>query len=164
MIMKRVPTVLTLLSILLCAVFVQKASADDLYVVATKSMQEASSNWFGFLKIKDVPFKAITPEEFKDFKLEKYIIIMGGMDEPGGMRELLKDILTDEEFSWASQVGNGKMYLKSNRWAMGQNIMVFAGSNKKAAEEARKANKDEWFETLGDWFDIETGEEGLRAY
>jgi hypothetical protein len=160
--MKRIMMVLAVVAIL-CSAFVQNAMADDLIVVATKATQQASLNWVSFLESNEVPLKLVTPQEFSKHKQKKYIILMGGVDEPEGIRELVKEALSGEEMQWVSHEGNGKMYVKSGVWKEGQRVIIFAGSNRKAADEARKSTKDNWFDLLSDWFDIESGG-GLHAY
>jgi hypothetical protein len=41
--------------------------------------------------------------------------------------------------------------------------MVITGSSQSAAEKTRIAYKDDWLDTLIEWFDLEVSE-GLRAY
>lgn len=139
------------------------ASAEELIVVATKATQEATQNWQAFLKTKEVPFKLMTPQEFAMDKNYKYVVIMGSMDESEEMKDLLKEALNDNDMNFISQEGNGKMFLRPNVWMSGQRVLIFAGSSREAEIEARKASRDDWFEHLADWFDIETAE-GLRSY
>ena len=145
-------------------VFVQAAAAADLLVVASKSTQQSSQNWIGFLKTSEVPFKLVTPQEFANYKQEKYIFLLGGMDETDGIAGLVKEALTKDEIQWLTQAGNGKMYVKSDVWAAGQRVIIVAGSDLKTAEEARKASRDQWFGMLTNWFDLEQGPGGLHAY
>lgn len=161
---KRMSLIILLLPFLFCAFSVQKADADDLIIVATPSAQKVSQSWLDFLMTKEVSFKAVSPEEFDNYKLESYIVIMGGLNESGGIKKIIKDALSDEEISQVSQAGKGGMYLKSNKWAMGQQVMVLAGYDQSAALKARTDNKDAWFETLSKWFGLEEGVRGLHAY
>jgi hypothetical protein len=159
---KRIMMVLAVVAIL-CSAFVQNAMAEDLIVVATKATQQASQNWVSFLESNEVPLKLVTPQEFSKHKQKRYVVLMGGVDEPDGIKELVKEALTGEEMQWLSHEGNGKMYVKSGVWEAEQRVIIFSGSNRKAADEARKATKDNWFDMLSDWFDIESGG-GLHAY
>ncbi len=156
--------IVLLLAAIICIVFTSSAMASDLIVVATKTTQQASQHWFTFLKSKEVPLRVFTPQEFAGHEKENYIVIIGGINEPRGIKDLLKKVLTKNEIRWISQEGYGKMYVKSDVWTRGQTVIVIAGSNFKAAEEARKASKDEWFDMFADWFDLEREEGGLPAY
>jgi len=161
--MIRISTVIIVVTFLL-TILANTAIAQDLYVVASKATQQASQNWAGFLQSQEISLRLLTPEEFTNHKNEKYIIIMGGIDEPQGVKGLLKEVLTEAELQWISKEGNGGMYLKSDVWAMGQSIIIFAGSDWKTTEQARKAAKEEWFEMLANWFDLEVGGPALPAY
>ncbi len=162
--MKKQRTTLVLLSLVLFLfIFAQHASANDLIIVVSPSTQQGSQKWFDFLKANDVPITIIAPHEFENIKLEKYIVIMGSMDEQEDVKILLKKALNSEEINWISQKGNGNMYSKSNKWSEGQNVIVFAGSSQRITEAVRKANRDEWFEKFTDWFDIETAG-GFKEY
>jgi len=155
---------LILVAILLCVVLAQRASADDLYIVATESTRQGSQNWFGFLESKEIPFTLLSPKEFGDYKEEQFIVIMGSINESKDIMGILNQVLTKGEVKWLSQKGNGNMYLKSDIWTQGQKIIVFAGSDQSTSEKARKANKDEWYEMFAEWFDLEEDTGGLHAY
>lgn len=159
---KFYPIVLVIL-ILFCVLFVQTAIADDLIVIASPSTQQGSQNWFDFLKANEIPVKVVNPGEFGSHKQEEYIVIIGSMDESDGIKAILKETLTGEELQWVSKDGNGEMYLKSDKWTQGQHIIVFAGYSQRIAEAVRKANRDDWFENISEWFGIES-EEVLPAY
>jgi hypothetical protein len=153
---------LSLLAALLCVSVAQTASAEDLIVVATQSTQKANANWQAFLQSKEIPFKLVTPQEFEKFKKAKYIVIMGSADEKD-IVTILKEALLENDFNGISNKGSGKMYLRPSVWTPGQRVMIFVGSDQEAMMAARKASKDEWFEHLGDCFDIDT-EGGLPSY
>ena len=143
--------------------FFQTAAAYDLVVVATKDTQQAVKNWLGFLESKEVPVKLVTPDTFSKVKNELYIIVMGSVNEPGGIAEIAKDALTAKEYQEVTKGNQGKMYIKPQAWNVGQKVILFVGPDQKAVDEARKSSRDEWFEMLQDWFDIEESE-GLHAY
>lgn len=156
-------TLVLLLLALFLFIFAQHASANDLIIVVSQSTQQGSQKWFDFLKANDVATKIIPPHEFEKHKLEKYIVIMGSMDEEEDVKILLKKALNSEEINWISQKGNGNMYYKSNKWSEGQNVIIFAGSSQRITEAVRKANREEWFEKFTVWFDIETAG-GFKEY
>jgi hypothetical protein len=87
---------------------------------------------------------------------------MGSIDEPGGIAGLLKEALSDSEFEAISK--DKGMYIKSDVWGEDQGVIVFAGANKAAAEAARTGNKEEWWNELVIWFDIEEGGAALHGY
>ena len=136
-------------------VFVQNATARDLIVVASKTTQEASKDWIDFLKSNEIPMKIITPDSFYKYKEELYIIVLGSVNETKGIAEIAEDALTAEEFQVISNNSEGKMFFKPQAWNVGQKVILFLGPNPEAVTKARKASRDEWFEMLAEWFDIE---------
>jgi hypothetical protein len=89
------------------------------------------------------------------------------MDEAGGIKDLVKKALTPEEFAWITTAGNKKIYTKFNVWAGGQEVMIFAAADGPGAQAVRKETRDEWWETVSEWFELEeeaAGEGGTPAY
>jgi len=160
---KRTSIVLIVV-ILLCVLLTQKASADELYIVATESTRQGSHNWFGFLEFEEVPFNFLLPNEFGDYKEEKFIVIMGSINESKDIKDILSQILTEGEVKWLSRKGNGNLYLKSDIWTQGQKIAVVAGSDQNALKKVRKANKEEWCDIIIEWFDLEGNPGSLLPY
>ena len=134
---------------------VQNAAARDLIIVASKTTQEASQDWIDFLESNEIPMKIITPDSFSKYKEELYIIVLGSVNESKGIAEIAEDALTAEEFQAISNNNEGKMFFKPQAWNVGQKVILFLGSNPDAVTKARKASRDEWFEMLKEWFDIE---------
>ena len=143
--------------------FQQQAIAQDLIIVGTESTMEASQDWLSFLQTQEVPCVVVNPAEFREYNKGDFIVIIGSMDESEDIKAILKEVLTAEEIEWISQAGNGNMYVKTDVWAPGQKIIVIAGSHQIITEQARKATKEDWFDLITDWFDIETTDL-LRAY
>ena len=142
-------------------VFSQYAAARDLIVVATESTQKASQDWLGFLESKEIPVKLVTPDSFSDVKDELYIIVIGSLDESNEIAEIAKDALTADEFN---QVQNeAKMFYKPQAWNVGQKVILILGPNQESVIKARKDSRDEWYEMLMEWFDIEDSE-GFHVY
>ena len=158
----RTATVAAVIAIL-CMALAHTAMAEDLIVVATKATYQASQKWVDFLISNEVPVKHVTPQEFAKYKKEKYVVLMGGMDEPNGIKDIAKEVLTEEEFQWVTQEGNGDMYFKFKVWDPMQSIIVFAGANRTAAETARKDNKDVWWDLIVNWFDLDI-DTGILTY
>jgi hypothetical protein len=134
-------------------VFSQYAAARDLIVVATESTQKASQDWLGFLESKEIPVKLVTPDSFSDYKGELYIFVLGSPDESKEISEIAKDALTADEFN--SLKSEGKMFYKPQAWNVGQKVILILGPNRKAVIDTRKSTKEEWYEKLKEWFDIE---------
>jgi uncharacterized protein YgbK (DUF1537 family) len=141
----------------------QQAMAQDLIIVGTGSTMEASQDWLSFLETQEVPCVVVNPAEFGEHKKGDYVVVIGSMDESEDIKAILKEVLTTEEMDWISQPGNGNMYVKTDVWIPGQKVIVIAGSHQIITEQARKATREDWFELLTDWFDIETTDL-LRAY
>ncbi|MBW1999102.1 MAG: hypothetical protein JRJ29_14205 [Deltaproteobacteria bacterium] len=140
---------------LLCVGLTNTASAKELIVVASKATYEASQKWVDFLTLHEVPLKHITPQEFNKYKKSPFIVLMGGIDEPDGIMALAKEVLSEDEFRYIAQKGNGEMYLKFKVWDPMQTVIVFAGSDGAAAEAARKKNRKVWWDTFISWFDLD---------
>ena len=136
-------------------VFVQNATARDLIVVASKTTQEASKDWIDFLKSNEIPMKIITPDSFSKYKEELYIVVLGSVNESKGIAGIAEDALTAEEFQAILNNSQGKMFFKPQAWNVGQKVILFLGANQEAVTKARKSTRDEWYEMLKEWFDIE---------
>jgi len=162
--MKTTTAVMAVIMSILCIAMANTAMAQDLIVVATKATSQDAQKWTDFLMSNEVPLKHITPQEFEKYKKEQFVVLMGGMDEPDGIRELAKETLSEEEFEYVTQKGNGEMYFKFKVWDPMQTVIVFAGSDRAAAEAARIKNKRDWFNTFITWFDLEAAEETLHVY
>lgn len=163
--MKARKTIIVLaLVVTLSLALASMAMAQDLIVVATKAAYQDAQKWSDFLKSQDVPLKHVTPGEFANYKKEQYIILMGGVDEADGIKDLLKKALSDREFESISKEGNKGMFVKSDVWGEDQEVIIFAGPNRAAAEAARIENKEEWWNEIVAWFDIETGGAKLPGY
>jgi hypothetical protein len=154
-------------AVMLSVVMVPAASAADMIVVATKATFKKAQPWVDFLKSKEVPVKNVLPSEFAKYQGEPYVVLMGGMDEAGGIKDLAKKALTPEEFTWITTAGNKKIYTKFNVWTGGQEVMIFAAADGPGAQAVRKETRDEWWETVSEWFELEeeaAGEGGTPAY
>ena len=134
-------------------VFSGYAAARDLIVIATESTQKDSKDWLGFLESKEIPVKLVTPDSFSSVREELYIFVLGGIDDSEEIKEIAKDALTADEFKSLSS--GGKMFYKPQAWNVGQKVILILGPNQKAAKEARISSKEDWYEMLKEWFDIE---------
>jgi len=165
--MKRIKGVfIVIVGIGLCLSFATVTMGQDLRltVVANPDGYRLAENWFEFLKNESVPYKQTSPAEFEGNKKEKLIVILGGPNEPWGLGEIVKQLLTQQELEWVSKPGNARMYLKENVWRDGQKVLIFAGPDKEMAAKARTGNRAKWIGYLNDWFNIDISTAGLSAY
>ena len=122
-------------------------------MIATESTQKDSKDWLGFLESKEIPVKLVTPDSFSSVREELYIFVLGGIDDSEEIKEIARDALTADEFKSLSS--EGKMFYKPQAWNVGQKVIIFLGPNLQAVKEARVSTKEEWYEMLKEWFDIE---------
>jgi hypothetical protein len=155
--MKRLFTVLGMVAVLAMAL-ASVAAAADLVVVATPDTFAKAAKWVSFLKSKEIPVRNVSPSDIAAFKDEPYVVLMGGMDEAGGIKPLAEKALSKNEFEWINKSGNKKMYMKYDVWYGGQEVLIFAGADGAGAEAARVGSRDDWWATIMEWFEIE--EEG----
>ena len=134
---------------------IQNASAGDLIVVASKATQRASMDWFDFLESKEIPVKKVTPDSFSNYKDKLYIIVLGNINESEEIANISKDALTKKEFDDLSKNNKGKMFYKPQAWNVGQKVILFLGPSLEAVAKARKLSRDDWFDKLKDWFEID---------
>jgi len=145
------------LGLILCPMLPGQALAEEseLIVVASQPTYDSAIRWSSFLEVKEIPVKHITASEFEGYKKEQYIVVMGIPTEPGEGDDLLKALLTEDEYRYVGQQGNRNIYIKSDVWNSDQTIIVFAGYNRAALNSARADSKEEWWTLISGWFDIE---------
>ena len=131
------------------------ASAAELVVVATKDSFAKAADWTKFLDSKDIPVKNVAPSNLAGFKDAPYVVLLGAMDEAGGIKPLLEKALIKAEFDQMNQPGSSAMFVKSDVWKKGQEIVIFTGAGDKGVETARKANRGEWMDVILGWFGID---------
>jgi hypothetical protein len=143
------------------------ASAADLMVVATPDSFAKAADWAKFLESKNIPIKNVAPSDLAAFKDAPYVVLLGAMDEAGGIKPLAEKALSKSEFERMNQAGSSAMYVKSDVWGKGQEVIVFTGAGDKGVETARKGNRAEWMDIIFGWFGIEneaTGKSGTPSY
>jgi hypothetical protein len=140
------------------------AMTDDLVIVATDEVFQEARGWVDFLRAKEIPLTHVTPQKFNEGSEAKYIVLMGGMDEPDGISDLVKNVLSKEELRSISLDENGKVFKKHiipedakgpQMWAAAKNYIIFTGHDRAAAVKARESGKVLWWEELSVWFDID---------
>lgn len=144
--------------LVVCLMFTYLASAAEeipLIVVANDANYELAQPWVTFMKSEAVPFKRILPSDFDQYKKEKYIAILGGPGEMDNTGNVVKQLLTKEDLDFVTQAGNSRMYVKSNVWNPGQQIIIFAGSDKQASACARTNSRERWMTLFSNWYGLD---------
>jgi hypothetical protein len=142
------------------------ASAAELVVVATPESYAKAADWQKFLTSKQIPLKNVAPSDLSAFKNAQYVILLGPLDEAGGIKPLVEKALIKAEFDQMMQPGSSAMFVKSNVWGQGQEVIIFTGAGDKGVETARKANRAEWMDVIFGWFGLEAdvGKAGTPSY
>jgi hypothetical protein len=141
-------------------------SAAELVVVATPESYAKAADWQKFLTSKQIPLKNVAPSNLAAFKDAQYVVLLGPLDEAGGIKPLVEKALIKAEFDQMMQPGSSAMFVKSNVWGQGQEVIIFTGSGDKGVETARKANRAEWMDVIFNWFGLEAevGKAGTPSY
>jgi hypothetical protein len=143
------------------------ASAAELVVVATPATFAKQADWAKFLESKNIPIKNVAPSNLAGFKDAQYVVLMGGMDEADGIKPLAEKALSKSELERMNMAGSSAMYVKSDVWGKGQEVIVFIGASDKGVETARKGNRAEWMDMIFNWFGVENetaGKSGTPSY
>lgn len=137
----------------------------QLIVVASDQAFEAAKNWVGFLETQTIPVKHVLPNELEKYKKEKNMVILWAPAEPGGKAgEPLASVMTKDELDWIKQQGNKRLYIKNDLWEKDQTVLVFAAYTNDAIQKAIKENRDNWWEIIMSWFDIDMTPAQIRGY
>jgi hypothetical protein len=142
-------------------------AAADLVVVATQASFAKNADWAKFLDSKNIPVKNVAPSDLAAFKDAPYVVLLGAMEEAGGIKPLAEKALSKSEFERMNQAGSSAMYVKSDVWGKGQEVIIITGASDKGVETARKGNRAEWMDMIFNWFGIEsevTGKSGTPSY
>jgi hypothetical protein len=163
--MRKLVTMVSMVAILGLAL-APIASAAELVVVATPESYAKAADWQKFLESKQIPLKNVAPSNLAAFKDAQYVVLLGPLDEAGGIKPLAEKALIKAEFDQMMQPGSSAMFVKSNVWSQGQEVIVYTGANDKGVETARKANRAEWMDVIFGWFGIEVpvGKAGTPSY
>jgi hypothetical protein len=143
------------------------ASAAELVVVATPATFAKNADWAKFLDSKNILVKNVAPSDQAGFKNAQYVVLLGAMDEAGGIKPLVEKALSKSEFERINQAGSSAMFVKSDVLNKGQEVIVLTGASDKGVETARKGNRSEWIDIIFGWFGIENeaaGKGGTPAY
>ena len=152
------------LIVLTCILPPALAAADEpMTVVANSQNQTKAQKWVDFLLMNEVDVEFVEPGDFNSIKTAKYVAIMGGVDDPA-VKKLVSDILGPNEATAMAKPGAKKMYIKKGYGAQDQEMLIFTGSDTQAAVDARTESRDTWMPMLTEWFDLDDGPGGLKAY
>ena len=142
------------------------ASAAEVIAVATPESFAKAADWQKFLASKNIPVKNVAPSNLAAFKDAPYVVLLGALDEAGGIKSLVEKALIKAEFDKMNQPGSSAMFVKSDVWGKGQEVIIFTGASDKGVETARKANRAEWIDVIFGWFGLEAdvGKSGTPSY
>ncbi len=121
------------------------AGAKPRIVVLANSIDfELASDFYGFLGNKGMEVIHSTPDDFDQYKEEKFIVILGGPDAPEGIGEIVQEILSEDEQNTIREKGKRKKYVKTNPWGLkkGQRVTVLAGSDRNQTKKSHEENQD----------------------
>jgi len=141
-------------------------SAAELVVVSTPASFAKAADWAKFLGSKQIPLKNVAPSDLAAFKDAPYVVLLGALDEAGGIKPLVEKALIKAEFDQMMQPGSSAMFVKSDVWGKGQEVIIFTGAADKGVETARKANRAEWMDVIFGWFglEVDVGKSGTPSY
>lgn len=142
------------------------AAAADLTIVATKATMAKNADWAKFLDGKNIPVKNVEPANLAGFKDAQYVVVLGALDEADGVKPLVEKALIKAEFDQMNKAGSSAMFVKSDVWGKGQEVIILTGASDKGVETARKGNRAEWMDMIFGWFGIESevGKSGTPSY
>ena len=142
------------------------SAAEELVVVATPASLAKAADWTKFLGSKNIPIKNVAPSDLAAFKDAPHVVLLGALDEAGGIKPLCEKALSKSEFEKMNMAGSSAMFVKSDVWKKGQEVIVFTGAGDKGVETARKGNRAEWIDVIFGWYGLEAdvGKSGTPSY
>ena len=147
-----------------CPTVTAAEAGTKLVIVANQANYDLSKPVIEFIKTRGVEVLNVDASKCKKYKKAKYMVLLAGPNEDDGTGSMAKTLLDESESKWASQMGNKEMYLKTNKWADEQYILVFAGPDANASFRALVNNKNQWWSYLRKWFNIEPTHEEVYGY
>lgn len=162
---RRVLMVLGMIAVLGVAL-APLAFAAEVVAVATPESFAKAADWQKFLASKNIPVKNVAPSNLAAFKDAKYVVLLGALDEPNGIKPLAEKALHKTEMEKMGMAGSSAMFVKNDVWSQGQEVIIFIGAGDKGVETARKANRAEWMDIIFGWFGLEAevGKSGTPSY
>jgi cellobiose-specific phosphotransferase system component IIB len=135
-----------------------------LIVVTNEVNYELDKDVISFISTRGVPIERISPADFGKYKTEKYILVLGGPNDGDGLGAIVKEVLSADEVNYVNQMGNRKLYLKTNKWSDDQYILVIAGYDADATFRELVNGKDKWWGYISSWFNIELSHDEVYGY
>jgi hypothetical protein len=135
-----------------------------LIVVTNEANYEKDKDVINFIATRGVAIERISPADFDKYKSEKYILVLGGPGEGEGLGDIVKQLLSPDEVSFVSQMGNKELYLKTDKYSSGQQIIVIAGCDADATFRQFVNSKDKWWGYISSWFNIELSHDEVYGY
>jgi hypothetical protein len=139
------------------------AMAYDMNVVADEANRTNSQKWLDLLAQNEITVVPVAPADIDKVKQQKYITIIGGVDD-AAIKKLVTEVAGADEAAAMAKPGAKKMLVKDNVWSQGQKVLLFTGSDKNAAAEARVESRETWMPLLEEWFELDEGPAALKAY
>ncbi|MEE8168122.1 MAG: hypothetical protein V3T58_04550 [Candidatus Hydrothermarchaeales archaeon] len=140
---KELTLILLLISVAFFSVSVLAQQDKPKSVVLANSIDyELASDFFEFLRNRGIEVIHSAAADFGQYKETKFIVILGGHEAYEGVGDIVKGILTPQEMKYIKSEGNRKMYIKTNVWAMGQVVMVIAGSDRHQTKKSHEENRN----------------------
>ena len=90
--------VLGMVAVLGLALAPVASAADELVVVATPASYAKAADWPKFLGSKKIPLKNVAPSDLAAFKDAQHVVLLGALDEAGGIKPLVEKALIKAEF------------------------------------------------------------------
>jgi len=112
-------------------------------VVANSIDYSLAAGFLGFLEGRGLEVERVHPGEFERYRTEPFIVILGGPDAPEGTGEIVRELLTMAEGEAVREAGAQLVYVKRDRWAEGQRIIIIAGSDRTNTAGAASAQREE---------------------
>ena len=135
-----------------------------LIVVTNETNYEKDKDVINFIATRGVAVERIAPADFEKYKTEKYILVLGGPGEGEGLGDIVKQLLSPDEVNFVSQMGNKELYLKTDKYSSGQQIIVIAGCDADATFRQFVNSKDKWWGYISSWFNIELSHDEVYGY
>lgn len=120
-----------------------------LTIIANSIDKEFATGLIKFFENKDVEISYAKFKEVESYKNEKFLLILGGPDATGGVGDIVKEVLTNNEQNAIRKQSTRKMYVKTNSWAQGQKIVVVAGSNREETKASHQENQNQILSEAG---------------
>jgi cellobiose-specific phosphotransferase system component IIB len=144
-----------------------KATANEkgkLIIVTNEVNYELDKDVINFIATRGVPIERVSPVDFGKYKGEKYILVLGGPNDDEGLGDIVKEVLSTDEVNYVNQMGNRKLYLKTNKWSGDQYVLVIAGYDADATFRELVNGKDKWWGYISSWFNIELSHDEVYGY